>query len=107
MKLFQMYLPISFAIAYRRLEDKRLIVEKNDYLPYLLFQVYPSYVNYFDMGQSLLLKLQETNPDFRNFLIKCFNEPQSLKQNLEALLLRPVQRLPSLLLLLKGICAGF
>nr|CAB3240771.1 protein ECT2-like [Phallusia mammillata] len=68
-----------------------------------LMKVYPPYVNFFDMGKETLLKRQKSNPDLDKFLKDCFNEPQSLKQPLDALLIRPVQRLPSISLLINDL----
>ncbi|CAK8677722.1 unnamed protein product [Clavelina lepadiformis] len=65
-----------------------------------MIKVYPPYVNYFDMGSEILQKQQKSNPELQEFFTKCFHEPQSLKQPLSALLIRPVQRLPSISLLI-------
>jgi len=59
-------------------------------------------VNYFDLGMETLLKRQKSSPELKNFFQECFHEPQSLKQPLDALLIRPVQRLPSISLLIGG-----
>jgi len=55
-----------------------------------------------------LLKRQRSNPELKNFFEECVNEPQSFKQPLDALLIRPVQRLPSISLLISGMfgCAS-
>nr|XP_039249551.1 protein ECT2-like isoform X2 [Styela clava] len=68
-----------------------------------LTKVYPPYVNYFDMGKDIILKQKKSNNAFSEFLINCFNNPTCLKQPLDALLIRPVQRLPSMSLLINDM----
>ncbi|XP_009858328.2 protein ECT2-like isoform X1 [Ciona intestinalis] len=68
-----------------------------------LLKVYPPYVNYFDMGKEILMKQEKANPELGEFFLACFHEPQSLKQPLNALLIRPVQRLPSISLLINDL----
>jgi len=68
-----------------------------------LLKVYPPYVNYFEKGKEVIFKEEKNNPLFKEFLTNCLNSPQSLKQPLEALLIRPVQRLPSVSLLINDL----
>lgn len=50
----------------------------------------------------MLIKCDKTKPRFHAFLKLCQSKPECGRQSLQDLLIRPVQRLPSINLLLNG-----
>ncbi|XP_046392946.1 protein ECT2 isoform X3 [Ischnura elegans] len=73
-----------------------------NYAPELL-KAYPPYVNFFENMKEMLCKCDETKPRFHAFLKVCQTKPECGRQSLQELLIRPVQRLPSISLLLNDI----
>ncbi|XP_071452126.1 protein ECT2 [Hetaerina americana] len=73
-----------------------------NYAPDLL-KAYPPYVNFFENMKEMLCKCDETKPRFHAFLKVCQTKPECGRQSLQELLIRPVQRLPSISLLLNDI----
>lgn len=67
-----------------------------------LKQVYPKYVNYFDLANDKLEECRRENEALQSLLGDIQMQPECSKQPLEALLIRPVQRLPSISLLIQG-----
>ncbi len=70
-------------------------------------QAYPPYVNYFDMGKELIAKRRKECVELDKFLLEATMHPNCMHQPLDALLIRPVQRLPSMSLLMKGDLSDF
>ncbi|XP_033759920.1 protein ECT2-like isoform X1 [Pecten maximus] len=68
-----------------------------------LLKAYPPFVNYFEQTKETIAKCDKTNPRFHAFLKVCQSKPECGRQTLTELLIRPVQRLPSISLLLNDI----
>uniref|UniRef100_A0A2Z5U608 Protein ECT2 n=1 Tax=Reticulitermes speratus TaxID=60591 RepID=A0A2Z5U608_9NEOP len=68
-----------------------------------LIKAYPPFVNFFENTKEMLVKCDETKPRFHAFLKICQTKPECGRQSLQELLIRPVQRLPSISLLLNDI----
>ncbi|CAH0393433.1 unnamed protein product [Bemisia tabaci] len=68
-----------------------------------LMKAYPPFINYFENMREMLLKCDQTKPRFHAFLKVCQTKPECGRQTLVELLIRPVQRLPSISLLLTDI----
>lgn len=66
-------------------------------------KAYPPFVNFFEKTREHLLQCDQTNPRFHAFLKVGQTRPESCRQSLQELLIRPVQRLPSISLLLNGM----
>lgn len=60
-------------------------------------------MNYFENTKETLASCDEKYPRFHAFLKKCQSRPECKRQSLSELLIRPVQRLPSVILLLSDI----
>jgi hypothetical protein len=69
-----------------------------------LIKAYPPFVNFFENTKDMLVKCDQTKPRFHAFLKICQTKPECGRQSLQELLIRPVQRLPSISLLLNGKC---
>jgi hypothetical protein len=70
-----------------------------------LVKAYPPYINYFENTKRMLEKCDQNKPRFHAFLKNCQTLPECGRQSLKELLIKPVQRLPSISLLLNGkIC---
>ncbi|XP_022238533.1 protein ECT2-like [Limulus polyphemus] len=68
-----------------------------------LMRAYPPFVNFFEKTKEMLLQCDKNKPRFHAFLKRCQSKPECGRQNLVELLIRPVQRLPSVVLLLNDI----
>ncbi|KAK3094448.1 hypothetical protein FSP39_001856 [Pinctada imbricata] len=68
-----------------------------------LNKAYPPFVNFFDQTKETIAKCDKTNSRFHAFLKVCQSKPECGRQSLTELLIRPVQRLPSVSLLLNDI----
>ncbi|CAC5413259.1 ECT2 [Mytilus coruscus] len=68
-----------------------------------LMKAYPPFVNFFEQTKETIAKSDKTNPRFHAFLKVCLSKPECGRQSLTELLIRPVQRLPSVSLLLNDI----
>uniref|UniRef100_A0AAG5D3X1 Protein ECT2 n=1 Tax=Anopheles atroparvus TaxID=41427 RepID=A0AAG5D3X1_ANOAO len=68
-----------------------------------LLKAYPPYVNFFEQMKETLLQCDATNPRFHAFLKINQAKPECGRQSLQDLMIRPVQRLPSISLLLNDI----
>ncbi|XP_026285147.1 protein ECT2 isoform X1 [Frankliniella occidentalis] len=68
-----------------------------------MVKAYPPFVNFFEQTKEMLHKCDETKPRFHAFLKVCQSKPECGRQTLGELLIRPVQRLPSISLLLGDI----
>nr|XP_022908635.1 protein ECT2 isoform X3 [Onthophagus taurus] len=68
-----------------------------------LLKAYPPFVNFFEEMKSMLVHCDQTKPRFHAFLKACQTKPECGRQSLQELLIRPVQRLPSISLLLNDI----
>ncbi|KDR08513.1 protein ECT2 [Zootermopsis nevadensis] len=68
-----------------------------------LIKAYPPFVNFFENTKEMLVKCDQTKPRFHAFLKICQTKPECGRQSLQELLIRPVQRLPSISLLLNDI----
>lgn len=64
---------------------------------------YPPYVNFFENTKNMLEYCETTKPGFHDFLHVCQARPECGRQTLRELLIKPIQRLPSISLLLKGM----
>lgn len=69
----------------------------------VLMKVYPFFVNFFEMSKETVVKCDRERPRFHAFLKICLNKPECGRQTLAELLIRPVQRLPSMNLLLTDL----
>ncbi|XP_015188031.1 PREDICTED: protein ECT2 isoform X4 [Polistes dominula] len=68
-----------------------------------LVKAYPPYVNFFENTKEMLDQCDQTKPRFHAFLKICQTKPECGRQSLKELLIKPVQRLPSISLLLNDI----
>ncbi|KAH0949346.1 hypothetical protein HN011_009987 [Eciton burchellii] len=68
-----------------------------------LVKAYPPYINYFENTKRMLEKCDQNKPRFHAFLKNCQTLPECGRQSLKELLIKPVQRLPSISLLLNDI----
>ena len=67
---------------------------------------YPPFVNFFEKSKETLSRLDQARPRFHAFLKISQSRPECGRQTLQELLIRPVQRLPSMILLLSGGWSG-
>lgn len=67
-----------------------------------LLKAYPPYVNFFEQMKETLVQCDASNPRFHAFLKINQAKPECGRQSLQDLMIRPVQRLPSISLLLNG-----
>lgn len=72
------------------------------YVPELA-KAYPSFVNFFENTREMLVNCDQTKQRFHAFLKRHQTRPECGRQSLQELLIRPVQRLPSVILLLNDI----
>ncbi|GFN74096.1 hypothetical protein PoB_000060200 [Plakobranchus ocellatus] len=68
-----------------------------------LMKAYPPFVNFFENTKETIQKCDNSNPRFHAFLKLCLSKPECGRQSLQELLIRPVQRLPSVVLLLQDL----
>ncbi|XP_065214555.1 protein ECT2 isoform X12 [Planococcus citri] len=68
-----------------------------------LVKAYPPFINFFENTREMLIRCDKTKPRFHAFLKVCQSKPECGRQSLQDLLIRPVQRLPSINLLLNDI----
>ncbi|KOC62025.1 Protein ECT2 [Habropoda laboriosa] len=68
-----------------------------------LVKAYPPYVNFFENTKEMLDQCDQNKPRFHAFLKVCQTKPECGRQSLKELLIKPVQRLPSISLLLNDI----
>lgn len=68
-----------------------------------LLKAYPPYVNFFEQMKSTLIHCEKSKPRFQAFLKINQAKPECGRQSLQELMIRPVQRLPSISLLLNDI----
>ncbi|XP_043209962.1 protein ECT2-like isoform X7 [Amphibalanus amphitrite] len=68
-----------------------------------LMRSYPPFVNFFEKSKETLVRLDQARPRFHAFLKISQSKPECGRQTLQELLIRPVQRLPSMILLLNDI----
>lgn len=68
-----------------------------------LIKAYPPYVNFFEQMKETLIHCDTQNPRFHAFLKINQTKPECGRQSLQDLMIRPVQRLPSISLLLNDI----
>ncbi|KAM7388774.1 hypothetical protein PAMP_024924 [Pampus punctatissimus] len=67
-----------------------------------LVKAYPPFVNFFEMSKETIVRCEKQKPRFHAFLKINQAKPECGRQTLAELLIRPVQRLPSVALLLNG-----
>lgn len=67
-----------------------------------LVKAYPPYVNFFENTKQMLEECDQNKPRFHAFLKNCQTIPECGRQSLKELLIKPIQRLPSISLLLSG-----
>ncbi|TKR80416.1 hypothetical protein L596_014493 [Steinernema carpocapsae] len=68
-----------------------------------LKKVYPPFINSYDTAKQMLEECDLLKPTFHNFLKAAESHPDCCRNTLKELLIRPVQRLPSVILLLKEL----
>ncbi|XP_031430901.1 protein ECT2 isoform X1 [Clupea harengus] len=68
-----------------------------------LVKAYPPFVNFFEMSKETIQRCEKLKPRFHAFLKINQAKPECGRQTLVELLIRPVQRLPSVALLLNDI----
>lgn len=68
-----------------------------------LLKAYPPYVNFFEQMKDMLQQCIAQNPKFHAFLKINQSKPECGRQTLQDLMIRPVQRLPSMSLLINDI----
>uniref|UniRef100_A0A4W3GHI9 Epithelial cell transforming 2 n=1 Tax=Callorhinchus milii TaxID=7868 RepID=A0A4W3GHI9_CALMI len=68
-----------------------------------LVKTYPTFVNFFEMSKETIVKCEKQKPRFHAFLKINQAKPECGRQSLAELLIRPVQRLPSVALLLNDL----
>lgn len=68
-----------------------------------LIKAYPPYVNFFEQMRDALVQCDAQNPRFHAFLKANQSRPECGRQTLQDLMIRPVQRLPSISLLITDI----
>lgn len=68
-----------------------------------LIKAYPPYVNFFEQMKCTLQQCDAQNPRFHAFLKINQSKPECGRQSLQDLMIRPVQRLPSMSLLITDI----
>lgn len=68
-----------------------------------LMRAYPPYVNFLENTKEMLDQCDQEKARFHAFLKICQTKPECGRQSLKELLIRPVQRLPSISLLLNDI----
>lgn len=68
-----------------------------------LIKAYPPYVNFFEQMKEALQQCDTQNPRFHAFLKINQAKPECGRQSLQDLMIRPVQRLPSMSLLISDI----
>lgn len=68
-----------------------------------LLKTYPPFVNFYEKTKDAITKCDTNKPRFHAFLKIAQSKPECCRQHLTELLIRPVQRLPSTLLLLDDI----
>ncbi|XP_041695217.2 protein ECT2 isoform X4 [Coregonus clupeaformis] len=68
-----------------------------------LVKAYPPFVNFFEMSKETIVMCEKQKPRFHAFLKINQSKPECGRQTLVELLIRPVQRLPSVALLLNDI----
>uniref|UniRef100_A0A7N6ADH7 Epithelial cell transforming 2 n=1 Tax=Anabas testudineus TaxID=64144 RepID=A0A7N6ADH7_ANATE len=68
-----------------------------------LVKTYPPFVNFFEMSKETIVRCEKQKPRFHAFLKINQAKPECGRQTLVELLIRPVQRLPSVALLLNDI----
>ncbi|XP_053567798.1 protein ECT2 [Bombina bombina] len=68
-----------------------------------LVKTYPPFVNFFEMSKETIITCEKQKPRFHAFLKINQAKPECGRQTLAELLIRPVQRLPSVALLLNDL----
>ncbi|XP_075122806.1 protein ECT2 [Leptodactylus fuscus] len=68
-----------------------------------LVKTYPPFVNFFEMSKETIIKCEKQKPRFHAFLKINQAKPECGRQTLVELMIRPVQRLPSVALLLNDL----
>lgn len=68
-----------------------------------LVKAYPPFVNFFEQTKEVLSSSDRSKPRFHAFLKLGQSNPKCRRQSLQELLIRPVQRLPSISLLLNDL----
>lgn len=77
----------------------QIIIDNRD----ALLKAYPPYVNFFEQMKATLAECAQSKPRFQAFLKINQAKPECGRQSLQELMIRPVQRLPSISLLLNDI----
>jgi len=64
-----------------------------------ILEAYPPFVNFFERTKSQIHASDQKNVQFHAFLKMCERRPECSRQTLPELMIRPVQRLPSISLI--------
>lgn len=67
-----------------------------------MIKAYPPYINFFEQMREQLIQCDTQKPRFHAFLKINQAKPECGRQSFQDLMIRPVQRLPSISLLLNG-----
>jgi hypothetical protein len=76
-----------------------IIMENRD----RLLKAYPPYINFYEQMKAAVIQCEQNKPRFQAFLKINQSKPECGRQTLQELMIRPVQRLPSISLLLNDI----
>ncbi|KAI1285925.1 Protein ECT2 [Halotydeus destructor] len=68
-----------------------------------MLKAYQPFVNFFENTKQMIEECDTKYPRFHAFIKKCESKPECHRETLTQMLIRPVQRLPSVQLLLKDI----
>ncbi|XP_033121146.1 protein ECT2-like [Anneissia japonica] len=68
-----------------------------------IMKAYPPFVNFYEIIKQTVEKSEKTRPRFHAFMKIQQSKPECSRQRLTDLLIRPVQRLPSMILLLSDL----
>jgi len=68
-----------------------------------MLKAYPPFVNFFERSKTQIQETDRRSPRFHAFLKKCERSIECSRQSLTELMIRPVQRLPSVSLLLNDL----
>ncbi|KAK6644547.1 hypothetical protein RUM43_000814 [Polyplax serrata] len=98
-------LPPIYEIHSNMLEELKWGVQnwKEDFNTPELEKAYPPFINYFEKSKETLEQCDLMKPRFHAFLKIRQTKPECGRQSLKELLIRPVQRLPSISLLLNDL----
>eukprot|EP01090_Pellita_catalonica_P018772 TRINITY_DN6169_c0_g1_i2.p1 TRINITY_DN6169_c0_g1~~TRINITY_DN6169_c0_g1_i2.p1 ORF type:complete len:812 (-),score=142.29 TRINITY_DN6169_c0_g1_i2:179-2389(-) len=80
---------LALQSSYVKLGISDLFLKESDFL-----LVYTIYINNYETALSTLAQLRRLNDKAKKFLIQCEHDPRCNMQDLESLLIQPIQRIP-------------